>query len=130
MKVLAKIFAYYFVWFLSIWSMTKFFNHSDCKVAYGYIVGFFTTMIYSYFMKFDKVVYFVYAVIFYILFLFVSGIFGCESSICQKFYYDLQCKLDLLYIVILLFRSIIINFPILIAIMVIKLEDYIKSKKI
>ena len=106
-----KVLIFNLVWVFSIVFVVLLMTHSDCKVGYGFIVGYFVALMYAYFFEVNKIRYFIYSIFLYILFGILIVFVNYPFPI---FYKDIPSDVSLFYLGILFLKSLIFNSPIII----------------
>ena len=110
-SIMLKIMGYYLMWYVSVSFVELLMQHSECKSAYGIIVGFYNALIYSYFVKLNNIKVFFYS----FLFLSIVLMFLTLLGISFPFYKDYPSGLSVESLIINIILAIFYNFPILIA---------------
>ena len=118
MSSFIKLTIFYLLWFFSEWTMW-WLSNSNWIMEYGFIMGYFLSLIYSYFAELNKIMYFLFALITYTIFRIVIVIVHCN---CQIIYHDLPYNLSIAYISLSLISALIYSSPIIIVIIINKIK--------
>jgi hypothetical protein len=118
MSSFIKITMFYLIWFFSELTMW-WLSNSSLSIEYGFIMGYFLSLIYSYFAELNKIMYFLFALITYTIFRIVIVIVHCN---CQFVYHDLPYNLSIAYISLSLMSALIYSSPIIIVVIINKIR--------
>jgi len=118
-NIIFKIFTFNIVWIFTLLFVIMIMSHSDCRVGYGYIVGYFVSLLYAYIFGVNKMKYFIYSILLNIFF----GILFLTINYSVPLYYkDVPNKISLYFFIIIIFKALILNSPMIIAMIITKLK--------
>lgn len=118
MSSFIKITIFYLIWFFSEWTMFWLFD-SNWSIEYGFIMGYFLSLIYSYSFGLNKIMYFLFALITYVIFRVIIVVIHCN---CQIVYHDLPYSLSIVYISLSLISALIYSSPIIMVVIINKIK--------
>lgn len=118
-NIIFKILTFNLVWVLTFLFVIMIMAHSDCRVGYGFAIGYAISLMYAYFFAVNKMKYFIYSLLLYIIFGILFVIINYPIPV---YYKDIPDKISLYFLTIIFLKAIMFNSPIIIAMVITKIK--------